>query len=167
MENAMNSVKTIAMAMCITLPAFAHAGESVVKWQDFKDYRDVRASSQGKASYHKQIATQFEKHFSKLAEQLPKGYKLNLEITDIDLAGDVRYGGMDEIRVVKPIYFPRIKLSYSLSDNKGSVVSEEDDVELKDMGFMDKIKMGRDEPFFYEKRLITEWFGEQILASID
>ncbi len=33
----MNSVKTIAMAMCITLPAFAHAGESVVKWQDFKD----------------------------------------------------------------------------------------------------------------------------------
>ena len=116
--------------MCITLPAFAHAGESVVKWQDFKDYRDVRASSQGKASYHKQIATQFEKHFSKLAEQLPKGYKLNLEITDIDLAGDVRYGGMDEIRVVKPIYFPRIKLNYSLSDNKGSVVSEEDDVEL-------------------------------------
>ena len=46
-------------------------------------------------------------------------------------------------------------------------MSEEDDVELKDMGFMDKIKMGRDEPFFYEKRLITEWFGEQILASID
>ncbi|XQF93081.1 DUF3016 domain-containing protein [Pseudoalteromonas espejiana] len=163
----MNSVKTIAMAMCIALPAFAQAGESVVKWQDFKDYRDVRASSQGKTSYHKQIATQFEKHFSKLAEQLPKKYKLSVEITDIDLAGDVRYGGMDEIRVVKPIYFPRIKLNYSLVDNDGSVVSESNDVELKDMGFMDKIKMGRDEPFYYEKRLITEWFGEQILANLD
>jgi len=163
----MNSVKTIAMAMCIALPAFAHAGESVVKWQDFKDYRDVRASNQAKSSYHKQIATQFEKHFSKLAEQLPKEYKLSVEITDIDLAGDVRYGGMDEIRVVKPIYFPRLKLNYSLTDKEGSVISEANDVELKDMGFMDKIKMGRDESFYYEKRLITEWFGEQILPNLD
>lgn len=76
--------------MCLTLPVFANAGESVVKWQDFKDYRDVRASNQGKSSYHKQIKTQFEKHFSKLVEQLPKDYKLNIEIKDIDLAGDVR-----------------------------------------------------------------------------
>ncbi|MCQ8889431.1 DUF3016 domain-containing protein [Pseudoalteromonas carrageenovora] len=163
----MNSVKTIVMAMCIALPAFTHAGESVVKWQDFKDYRDVRASNQAKSSYHKQIATQFEKHLSKLAEQLPKEYKLSVEITDIDLAGDVRYGGMDEIRVVKPIYFPRLKLNYSLTDKEGSVISEANDVELKDMGFMDKIKMGRDESFYYEKRLITEWFGEQILPNLD
>ena len=163
----MNSVKTIVMTMCIALPAFAHAGESVVKWQDFKDYRDVRASNQAKSSYHKQIATQFEKHLSKLAEQLPKEYKLSVEITDIDLAGDVRYGGMDEIRVVKPIYFPRLKLNYSLTDKEGSVISEANDVELKDMGFMDKIKMGRDESFYYEKRLITEWFGEQILPNLD
>ena len=41
------------------------------------------------------------------------------------------------------------------------------DVELKDMGFMDKIKMGRDESFYYEKRLLTQWFGEQILPSLD
>ncbi|MEL0646697.1 DUF3016 domain-containing protein [Pseudoalteromonas agarivorans] len=163
----MNSVEKIAMVMCLTLPVFANAGESVVKWQDFKDYRDVRASNQGKSSYHKQIKTQFEKHFSKLVEQLPKDYKLNIEITDIDLAGDVRFGGVDEIRVVKPIYFPRLKLNYSLTDKDGSVISEANDVELKDMGFMDKIKMGRDESFYYEKRLITEWFGEQILPNLD
>ncbi|MEL0640107.1 DUF3016 domain-containing protein [Pseudoalteromonas aliena] len=163
----MNSVKKIAMVMFLTLPVFANAGESVVKWQDFKDYRDVRASNQGKSSYHKQIKIQFEKHFSKLVEQLPKDYKLNIEITDIDLAGDVRFGGVDEIRVVKPIYFPRLKLNYSLTDKDGSVISEANDVELKDMGFMDKIKMGRDESFYYEKRLITEWFGEQILPNLD
>ena len=104
---------------------------------------------------------------AKLAEQLPKDYKLNVEFTDLDLAGDVRYGGMDEIRVVKPIYFPRIKLDYSLTDKDGTVLSKDTDVELKDMGFMDKIKMGRDESFYYEKRLLTEWFGEQILPSLD
>ncbi|GAB0112004.1 DUF3016 domain-containing protein [Pseudoalteromonas distincta] len=163
----MNSVKILAVAMCITLPAFTHAGESVVKWQDFKDYRDVRESNQTKTSYQKYIVTSFEKHFAKLAEQLPKEYKLNIEITDIDLAGDVRYGGMEQIRVVKPIYFPRLKLNYSLTNQDGSVISEASDVELKDMGFMDKIKMGRDESFYYEKRLLTEWFGEQILPNLD
>jgi hypothetical protein len=163
----MNSVKKIAMAMCIALPAFAHAGESIVKWHDFNDYRDVRPSNQVKGSYHKNIAASFEKHMAKLAEQLPTDYKLNVEFIDLDLAGDVRYGGMDEIRVVKPIYFPRIKIDYSLTDKDGTVLSKGSDVELKDMGFMDKIKMGRDESFYYEKRLLTEWFGEQILPSLD
>ncbi|MBB1328139.1 MULTISPECIES: DUF3016 domain-containing protein [Pseudoalteromonas] len=163
----MNLVKKIATTMCIALPALAHAGESVVKWNDFNDYRDVRASNQAKGSYHKSIAASFEKHMSKLAEQLPKDYKLNVEFTDLDLAGDVRYGGMEEIRVVKSIYFPRIKLNYSLTDNDGTVLSKDTDVELKDMGFMDKIKMGREESLYYEKRLLTEWFGEQILPSLD
>ncbi|MBH0057829.1 DUF3016 domain-containing protein [Pseudoalteromonas sp. SWXJZ94C] len=163
----MNSVKKIAMAMCIALPAFAHAGESIVKWHDFNDYRDVRPSNQAKGSYHKNIAASFEKHMAKLAEQLPTDYKLNVEFIDLDLAGDVRYGGMDEIRVVKPIYFPRIKIDYSLTDKDGTVLSKDSDVELKDMGFMNKIKMGRDESFYYEKRLLTEWFGEQILPSLD
>jgi hypothetical protein len=163
----MNLVKKIAMTMCIALPAFAHAGESVVKWHDFNDYRDVRASNQAKGSYHEHIATSLEKHIAKLAEQLPKDYKLSIEITDLDLAGDVRYGTINEIRVVKPIHFPRIKLNYSLIGKNSDVISEDNDIELKDMGFMDKIKMGRDESFYYEKRLLTQWFGEQILPNLD
>lgn len=163
----MNPVNKIAMLMCFALPALAHAGESAIKWHDFKDYRDVRESNQGKASYHKHIASSIEGHVAKLAEQLPKDYKLSLEITDVDLAGDVRYGGINEIRVVKPIYFPQLKLNYSLTNDKGEVISAASDVKLKDMGFMDKIKMGRDEPFNYEKRLLTEWFGEEILPKVD
>ena len=167
LEIAMNSVTKISMALCVVLPLFTHAGESAVKWHDFKDYRDVRASNQTKASYHKQITKQFEKHFSKLAEQLPKDYKLNVEITDVDLAGDVRFSGTSEIRVVEPIFFPRINLNYSLVNKEGDVISEANDVELKDMGFMDRIRRGREESFDHEERLLTQWFGEQVLTSID
>jgi hypothetical protein len=46
LEIAMNSVTKISMALCVVLPLFTHAGESAVKWHDFKDYRDVRASNQ-------------------------------------------------------------------------------------------------------------------------
>ena len=161
----MNLVKKIAMLMCIALPSVVCAGEAQVKWHDFNDYRDVRPSNQAKGSYHKQIAKSIDEHFAKLSEQLPKNYSLNIEVTDLDLAGDVRYGGVNEIRVVKPIHFPRIEFNYVLNDENG-VVAQEDNVNLKDMGFMDKIKMGRDEAFYYEKRLLTEWFGEQILPRI-
>jgi hypothetical protein len=163
----MNSVKKLVMLMCISMPAWVHAGESVVKWHDFNDYRDVRASNQTKSSYHKHIANSIEKHVAKLAEQLPTAYKLNLEITELDLAGDVHFGGTNEIRVVKPIYFPQLKLNYSLNNEKGEVIGEGSDIKLKDMGFMDKIKMGHDEAFYYEKRLLTEWFGEEILPKVN
>jgi hypothetical protein len=161
----MNSVKKIAMLIFVALPSVVCAGEAQVKWHDFNDYRDVRPSNQTKGSYHKQIAKSIDEHFAKLSEQLPKNYSLKIEVTDLDLAGDVRYGGVNEIRVVKPIHFPRIEFNYVLSDESG-VVAQEDNVSLKDMGFMDKIKMGRDEAFYYEKRLLTEWFGEQVLPRI-
>jgi len=146
----MNLVKKIAMLMCIALPSVVCAGEAQVKWHDFNDYRDVRPSNQTKGSYHKQIAKNIDEHFAKLSEQLPKNYSLKI---------------VNEIRVVKPIHFPRIEFNYVLSNESG-VVAQEENVSLKDMGFMDKIKMGRDEAFYYEKRLLTEWFGEQILPRI-
>ncbi len=153
--------------MVFVLPAIAHAGETVVKWQDFNDYRDVRPSNDTKGSYHKRIASSFEKHFSKLAEQLPEGYKFNVEVTELDLAGDVRFGGMNELRIIKPIYFPRIEFKYSLADSEGKIITESDNISLKDMGFMDRIKMGRDEEFYYDKRLITDWFDKELLPQIN
>jgi hypothetical protein len=58
-------------------------------------------------------------------------------------------------------------LNYSVVDKEGDVISESNDVELKDMGFMDRTRIGRGESFDHEKRLITQWFGEKILTSID
>ena len=71
----MKIVKKMALAMVIALPAFAHAGEAKVKWHDFNDYRDVRPGNNSpKGAFHKNVAKSFEKHFNKLAEQLPDGY---------------------------------------------------------------------------------------------
>lgn len=159
----MNSVKKVALIIFMVLPSLVYANSSVVKWNDFNDYRDVRPSNQTKGAYHKHIASSIEKHILKLAEQLPQNHSLSIEITDLDLAGDVRFLGVDEIRVIKPIYFPRITLNYILTDEQGAVIKKETDITLKDMGFMDKIKMGRDESFYYEKRLLTQWFNETIL----
>lgn len=164
-EKLMKILKRAMLAMCVAVPVFAHAGEAVVKWQDFNDYTDVRPSNEPKGSFHKNVAHNFEKHFNKLAEKLPEGYKFNIEVTDLDLAGDVRFG-MNEFRIVKPIYFPRIEFNYSVTDADGKVVSEANEVKLKDMGFMDRIKMGRDEAYYYDKRLVTEWFDDELLPKV-
>jgi len=57
----MNTVKKIALAMIIALPAFAHAGEAKVKWHDFNDYRDVN-----------QVTTHRKVHFIKMWRRILK-----------------------------------------------------------------------------------------------
>lgn len=152
--------------LALSMPFLSIAGEAKVTWKDFNDYRDVHPANEVKGSYHKRVAKQFEKHMSKLAEQLPEGYKLNVTFDDIDLAGDSRMN-MQDIRVIKPIYFPRLTISYSVEDKYGATISSAEKLVLKDMNFMDRIKKGRDTSFYYEKRLLNEWFEEQILVNTD
>lgn len=161
----MKMLKMTVISILLASPMFAQAGQANVKWHDFNDYRDVRPSNETKGSFHKRIASSYEKHFSKLAEQLPDGYTFNIEISELDLAGD-RIGGMNEIRVIKDIYPPRIEFNYSVTTSNGQTIKQANDVKLKDLGFMDRIKMGRDESFYYEKRLVTDWFEKELIPSL-
>jgi hypothetical protein len=159
----MKKLTAAVMGACLAFSGLTYAGEANVTFDDFKSFRDVQPSNETKGSYHKRVQTQFTKHFEKLAEQLPEGYKLGVKITDIDLAGDVRFGPT-EVRIVKNIYFPSIKFEYMLTDNKGKLI-EKGNADLKDMGFLDKIKRGRDEEFMHDKRLISDWFEKELLPK--
>ncbi|OHU86216.1 MULTISPECIES: DUF3016 domain-containing protein [Pseudoalteromonas] len=158
--------KLVAITVGIFSTFAVHAGEAQVTFKDFKDYRDVKPSNEARGSYHKRIASQLEKHITKLAEQLPEGYKLEVTFDDIDLAGDVRFNA-DDLRIVKPIYFPRLDISYSLVDGKGMKLLADSDVNLKDMSFMDRARIGHEESFYHEKRLLSEWFSETIMSAIE
>ncbi|TMP41522.1 DUF3016 domain-containing protein [Pseudoalteromonas citrea] len=159
----MNKLNLVILMVCT--PFLANAGEASVKWLDFNDYRDVRPANESKSSYHKRIAKQFEKHIQKLMAGVPAGYKLDLTFEDIDLAGDVRFN-MHDIRIIKSIHFPRMKLSYTLTDKSGKVLAQADKKVIKDLSFMDRIRMGRDEAFYFDKRLLKDWFDEHIDAVI-
>ena len=158
-------MKKLKIALLLmSMPFLSIAGEAKVTWKDFNDYRDVHPANEVKGAYHKRVAKQFEKHISKLAKQLPEGYKLNVTFDDIDLAGDSRMN-MQEVRVIKPIYFPRLTISYTLQDQSGATVSSAEKLVLKDMSFMDRIKRGRETSFYYEKQLLSEWFEDMVLVK--
>ncbi|TMS82670.1 DUF3016 domain-containing protein [Pseudoalteromonas sp. S554] len=162
----MKSLKLLTLALGLSSVSIVQAGESAVKWQDFDNYRDVRAANQSPKSFEKQITINFEKHFAKLAEKLPSGYKLNVEVIELDLAGDIEFSGATQVRVIQPFYYPKMKLSYTVTNSQGDVVSQNDEVSLKDRGYLDKIKRSSSKSFYYEKRLVTNWFNSKVLSTV-
>lgn len=107
-----------------------------------------------------------EKHFAKLAEMLPAGQTLKIDVTDVDLAGDTHHGGVNRTRIVKEIYSPRMNFSYQILDADGSVIKS-DDVVVKDMNFMSGSSLKyRNKSLGYEKKMLDEWFNETFKEMI-
>ena len=144
----------------------SYAGEAKIKWGDLNDYADARPANEVKKPFHERLVKRFDEHFNYEAQNnLPDGYVFNAEIKDLDLAGDVRYG-MNEFRVMKPIYIPRIEFTYSLTDKDGKVLSE-GNVDIKDMGYMDRMaSIHSDKQFYYDFRLISSWFQDTLYPEL-
>lgn len=143
-----------------SLQSVAYAATSEVTWTDYKKYRDIQSGNEGREHFRKRTFKNFEKHFAKLAERLPTGQVLKIEVTDVDLAGDTYAGGINRLRIVKEIYFPRLNFAYQLINADGSEVMAAE-VKLKDMNFM----MGshlryRNDALGYEKKMLDDWFKE-------
>jgi hypothetical protein len=147
----------ILSSMIFTIPT-VQAAEVNITWTEPDKYRDIDSGTEGRKRFRENMFNEFEKHLSKLANALPASQILNIDVTDIDLAGDVLASGLHQIRVIKDLYFPRIKLSFTLI-NAEKVIILSDNVNLKDMSFMmgGRLKY-RNNALNYEKKLLDDWF---------
>ena len=142
-----------------------------IVWEKPEKFTDTRSASMSASKHRKHIFEQLEAHMAKLSNTLPKGQSLRLKVTNLDLAGRVepgRFTGlvntMDDIRVVREIDIPRITFSYELFSAKGELIKE-DNVKLKDMNFMRGPSIrAKDAPFAYEKRMLTQWFEDNLIS---
>jgi len=155
-----------ALMMSILIAPSTFAATSEVTWGDYKKFRDIDEGNENRKSFRERTFKEFEKHFAKLAETLPEDQVLKIEVTDVDLAGDTRFSGVNQMRIIKDNYFPRINLSYDLVDQDGKSIKAET-VVIKDMNFM----MGshlkyRNESLTYEKQMLDDWFKETFKALI-
>jgi len=136
------------------------AGTSEVIWSNPDDYRDVHAGEGHRSKFKARVFASFDAHFAQLAEKLPDGQTLLIDVTNVDLAGDVNHGGMHRIRVIKELFIPRMAFSYQLVDQNKQVINS-GDVNLKDMGFMMGSKLRyRNDTLAYEKKMLDDWFAE-------
>jgi hypothetical protein len=134
------------------------AGESEVTWTNPDKYTDIKGGNESNTRFKARVFDNFEKHFQKLSEKLPDGQIFKVNVTNVDLAGDVRFDTMDRIRVIRDLYIPRMKFSYELLNADKSIV-DSGEVNLKDMGFLQfSPSRYNTTSFSYEKRMLDKWF---------
>lgn len=128
------------------------------------EYSDVRdawsASEKGQAANLDVLKQYIEK---RAADSVPADHKLTVTLTEVDLAGDFEPWGrpeMQDVRIVKDIYPPRIDLEFKLTDAAGAVVKE-GKRELRDLAFMMKLSIDRNDPNRHEKELLNDWLRRE------
>jgi len=136
-------------------------GSAVVNWSNPASYKDVRASSGSQEEFQAKTFSELESTIQKLAASLPDGQKLEMTVTDLDLAGDVKFTGArtqhQDVRVVKEMYPARITFHYRLLDGKGKVLKEGDE-KIQSRTLSASMRTGSSEPLGMEKRMIKSWF---------
>lgn len=145
----------------------AYAATVEVKWVKPDSYRDIHHGEDFKESYREWLFYTFDKHFTKLAKELPENQHLEIEVLNVDLAGDVHYGGIDLIRIIVDRYHPRMELRYVLLDeNKEKIQSEH--AFLKDTGFMHGVSLRyKKSSLGYEKQMLDTWFKKTFLQGVN
>ncbi len=135
-----------------------------IEWQDPKSFRDVKAVGDIQSRYEKRSFETLTKNLNKEASKTLKSeQKLEMLVTDLDLAGDVRptFGAtMNDIRLVEELYPPRITFSYKILE--GDKVIMAGDEKLTDMGFMQRVGRASDKPMRYESKMLTDWLKKTV-----
>ena len=96
------------------------------------------------------------------ARILSPGQRLDIEVTDVDLAGEYepwRGPRFDDVRIVKDIYPPRIDLGFTLYGADGKVLRT-GQRKLRDPSFLSHGFAADHDTLRYEKALIDRWMRQ-------
>lgn len=125
-------------------------------------FTDVRDSASGDSEKARNATLDdLRTHVIKQANRyLLPGQQLKITVIDVDLAGDIepwRGGSMSDVRIVKDLYPPAIKLAFQLTDAEGNVLKQ-GDRNLRDTSFMMSLSMmDRSDSLRYEKNMLDDW----------
>ncbi len=151
----------LILASLTVLPMAALAGSANINWSNPESYKDVVASDGSQEKFLANTLKALETTITELAASLPDGQTLEMTVTDLDLAGDVKISGArtqyQDVRVVNDSYPARMKFHYRLLDSNGKVLKEGKE-KLQSRTLSASIRTGSDEPLGIEKRMLENWF---------
>ena len=142
-----------------SLPA---EGPVAVQWTDPAQFTDLKFSGNRWEAARGDWVSQLAEHVrDAAAKRLPEGDRLEVTITDIGRAG--RYEPwhgvrMQDVRIMRDIYPPSMKLEFRQYGADGRLVAE-GTRELRDMGFLMSAATltGTHDTLRFEKRMIDDW----------
>lgn len=140
-------------ALSVSAPAHA-AGAVEVRWLAPENFTDVGRNTLDR----ERTLASLETLIKQLGAQLPDGQTLTLEVSDVDLAGEIMPGRLNDIRVLRDrADWPRMNLHYTL--RAGATVLKAGDAQLADMGYMHGPPASGGHVF--EQRMIERWFKSE------
>lgn len=146
----------------VAAAAAAQAGTVDVSFIESDKFVDA-----GRSSWDiKETTDTLADHFKTYAKRLPANQTLKVEITDIDLAGELRpTRAAQEIRVLRGrADWPRISLRYTLTENGRVLRSGE--AKVDDMAYMMQPLRGHaGSALAYERRMLDDWFKDSIVGT--
>ena len=159
------------MAMLLSLfvaSAMAQAVDTArvqVKWAPDDQLTEVRQNSLHRgymrpAQWQKVLGDYLRRRAERL---LPAGQRLDVTIDDIKLAGAFepwRGPGMQDVRILKDIYPPRIDLHFRLTGTDGKTLRE-GSAKLRDLAYLQRGLPNDDDPLRYDKRLLGNWLSSE------
>ena len=176
MQSMNTLIKTALVSLTagsLLLSVQAWSATTEITWEKPEKYTDLRPANESRVKFRERTFKALDEYFAKLAEKLPEKDKLAITVTNLDLAGQVWpssfvFGNATgtDVRIVKRVDIPRIKFSYTLTNEAGKVVKSAD-VDLKDMGFLDNPRtFTQNTHLGYEKAMIKEWFNEEMASAL-
>ncbi|MFT3817449.1 MAG: DUF3016 domain-containing protein [Rubrivivax sp.] len=149
-------VSAIAIAVLACGAAAAHAAGVVeVSFKPADQYRDAGRGLQGQRTLE-----QLDAYLKSLGARLPDGQTLKIDVQDLDLAGEQRPTRTDELRVMRGgADWPAMQLHWTLSEGQRTLQSR--DERISDMNYLMHSMRGNNDPLYYEKRMIDEWFEQR------
>jgi hypothetical protein len=125
-----------------------------------ESFTDVKDSAMPTDRGRDQILGQIRDYLvSRAASRVPVGDTLRVTFTDIDLAGDFepwRGPNWNDVRIIKDIYPPALKFTYSVTDSDGKTLLHGTE-SIRDMTFQMRILADTNDPFRYEKAILSDW----------
>ncbi len=145
------------------------AGNVSVTWQSPDHFTDIKSSGELQSRFQNRLFKNLTKNLNKEASKVLKAnQKLNITVTNVDLAGDVRpsfNAGASDIRVVKGVYPPRFKFSYSVTQDGKTIAKGKESI--TDLGFLDRIKPAFEHQFQYETHLLNDWMKKMAKTQLN
>lgn len=151
----------------LTLAALLAAGTAQAAEVTFKDpgkFTDPTFDRPRSEKNLREVQDGVRKMFSQLADKyLAPGQSLSVEVSDIDLAGRIEPTASmaNDIRVMRSVSWPRLKFTFTVSENGAVVRSGEADIH--DFNYLTGFNQHFDsDRLRYERQMLTDWFRKNL-----
>lgn len=145
--------------------AEAPAGAVTVAFVQPEKFTD--AANDGFGGYSASTLAALEKYIERTAPRyLQPGQQLSIDVTDIDLAGSFEpwRGPGRDVRIVRDLYPPRIKLQFEWRNADGHILGQ-GERSLRNLAFQMTTAARGSDALRYEKVLINDWLASELAAA--